>query len=178
MAYEYSIMAKKGIAMLQNRLLYWLDRLYNILVKIGFNLQSLFLLYMRLTWGHQFILVGLEKLRNVSETATFFDSLGIPYSHFHVYEVGLFELVGGVLLVFGLASRLAAIPLIVIMIAALMTAHATPIANWQFILDPRSLAGQNPYPFLITALMVFCFGPGRISLDAWLKRWVSHQPKY
>jgi uncharacterized membrane protein YphA (DoxX/SURF4 family) len=37
---------------------------------------------------------------------------------------------------------------------------------------------QNPYPFLITTLLVFIFGPGRISLDAWIKRWVSHQPRY
>lgn len=171
-------MTKKGIDMLENRLLYWLDKLYGIIVKVGSNLQSLFLLYMRLTWGHQFLLAGINKLKNVSSTIAFFEKLGIPYSEFHAHLVGGLEAVGGILLILGLFSRLISIPLIVIMITALSTAHAESLSNFSFILDPKSLVSQNPYPFLITTLLVFIFGPGRISLDAWIKRWVSNQPRY
>lgn len=171
-------MTKKGVDMLENRFLYWMDKIYGFIVKIGSNIQSLFLLYMRLTWGHQFLLIGVEKLKDISKTVEFFDKLGIPYSYFHAHSVAFFETVGGILLMIGFASRLASIPLIIILLTALSTAHSHVLTNFKFILDPKSLVGENPYPFLITTLMVFCFGPGRIAIDAWIKRWVDHQPKY
>lgn len=164
--------------MLANPFLYWMDKIYGFFVKIGSNLQSLFLLYMRLTWGHQFLLIGVEKLKDIPGTIQFFTKLGIPYPEFHAYEIGLVESVGGILLMIGLASRLISIPLLIIMLTALGTAHAENLSNFRFLLDPKSLVGENPYPFLITTLMVFTFGPGRLSLDGWLKRWISHQPKY
>lgn len=164
--------------MLQNRFLYWMDKLYSFVVKIGSNLQGLFLLYMRLTWGHQFFLIGIEKFKEMSKVITFFGSLGIPYSHFHGYLVATFEVVGGILLFFGLAARLISIPLLFIMLAALSLAHAQDLSNFKFILDPKVLVGQNPYPFLITTLMVLAFGPGRFSLDGLIKRWISGQPRY
>jgi putative oxidoreductase len=120
----------------------------------------------------------MDKLNNIVETAQFFAKLGIPWPEFHAYFVGYCELIGGSLLVLGFASRLISIPLIVIMLTALSTAHAAKLTNFQFILDPRALVSENPYPFLITVLLVFFFGPGRLSLDALVKRWVSHQPKY
>ncbi len=171
-------MAKKEIAMLENRFLYWMDKLYGLCVKVGSNLQSLFLLYMRVTWGHQFFLIGLEKLHSITETVKSFSELGIPYSYFHAHLVALFELIGGLLLVFGFASRLISVPLFIIMVTALATAHSHVLADFKFVLDPKSLVGENPYPFLITTLIIFCFGPGKISIDAWLKRWVGNQPKY
>lgn len=164
--------------MLENRFLYWMDKLYGFFIKIGSNLQSLFLLYMRLTWGHQFLLAGADKLKNLPSTAEFFSHLGILHPEFHAYEVGLLEATGGILLMIGFASRLISIPLILILVTALSTAHAEHINNFRFLLDPKTLAGQNPYPFLITTLLVLTFGPGRISIDAWIKRWLGHQPRY
>ena len=164
--------------MLQSRLLFWLDKIYGFFIKIGSNLQSLFLLYMRATWGHQFFLAGLDKFKEIPKTIESFAGLGIPHPEFHAYTVSFFESVGGILLVVGFASRLISIPLIFIMITALSTAHAEGLASFKWILDPKSLVLQDPYPFLITALVVLIFGPGRISLDAWIKRWVDHQPKY
>lgn len=164
--------------MLENRFLYWMDKIYGYLVKVGSNLQSIFLFYMRLTWGHQFFLAGLDKLENLSKATSFFTDLGIPHPEFHAYVVGLFETIGGILLIVGLASRLISIPLMIILFTALSTAHAEHLANFKFVLEPRSLVMETPYPFLITSVLVFIFGPGRLSLDAWIKRWVSHQPKY
>lgn len=155
-----------------------LSKFYGFFLTIGSNLQSLLLLYMRLTWGHQFLLAGLGKLHDIPGTVKFFTTLNIPYPLFHAYEVGIFEAVGGALLILGFASRLITIPLIIIMLTALSTAHAEYLANLKFVTDPQMLVIQKPYPFLITALMVFAFGPGRISLDAWIKRWAGHQPKY
>lgn len=143
--------------MLANPFLYWMNFFYGWFVALGSNLQSIFLLYMRLTWGHQFFLNGAFK---------------------HEGMLGGFELIGGICLILGLASRLVSIPLIITTITLLTTEHAESLAGFQFILAPHVLVQQEPYPYLITALLVFIFGPGRVSLDAWIKRWVSHQPKY
>lgn len=164
--------------MLVNPFLNVVNIFYRFFIKIGSNLQSIFLFYMRATWGHQFLLAGIKKLQNIEATAAFFTKLKIPSPIFHAYEVGIFETVAGTLIVIGLASRIAAIPLLIVMFIALGTAHAEVFVDLNFLRNPHTLASQTPYPYFITALLVFIFGPGRISLDAWIKHWVDHQPKY
>lgn len=162
--------------MYQSTKLQFFAKFYSLFIRCGSNLQSLFLLYMRLTWGHQFFLFGLQKLGDIDKTAAFFQSLHIPSPLFHAYFVGGVECVGGFLLVIGLASRLIALPLTVILLVALNTAHAQDISNLHFFFEPLLLVKQPPYPFLITTLLMFIFGPGRISFDGWLKRWAQKQP--
>ncbi len=164
--------------MLANPFLRWIDRIYGLFINVGSNLQSIFLLYMRLTWGHQFFLAGIAKLTDIGDTVQLFTKLDIPSPLFHAYQVGILETLGGILLFIGLASRLIAIPLIILMLTALSTAHAEYLANFRFLTDPHILVIQQPYPFLITALLVFIFGPGRISLDAYIKHWLTKQPTY
>lgn len=164
--------------MFKNPLVHLFAKLYGLLIKIGSNLQSLFLLWMRLTWGHQFYITGSGKLANIDRVVEFFISLGIPYAHFQAYLVSYTELIGGILLMLGFASRLATIPLIIAMVTALATAHAHLLTHFDFFFEPSTLVHEAPYPFLITSLLVFIFGPGRISVDAWLKRWVDKQPRY
>ncbi len=149
------------------------ESIYNYFIKIGNNLQSLFLLYMRITWGHQFVLTGWGKLHAIEQTAEFFASLHISHPLFHAYFVGWIETLCGFFLLVGFASRIISIPLIIAMLTALSTAHAPDISNFRFLFQPLSLVKQTPYPFLITCILVFCFGPGRISIDAWLKHWAK-----
>jgi len=163
--------------MFEHRLLHFIDRVYGWVIGAGSCLQSLLLLYMRLVWGHQFFLTGLHKLQNIQDTSRFFGSLGINYSEFVTYSVAIFETVGGILLFVGLISRLAAIPLIVIMVVALSIVHPEAFDGFKFFFEPLALVHQAPYPFLLTSLLVFIFGPGRFSVDAWIKRWASKQPK-
>jgi putative oxidoreductase len=133
---------------------------------------------MRLTWGHQFILTSLNKLGRVEQIAEFFATLQFSHPLFLAYFVGYIELIGGFCLCVGFASRLAALPLAIIMLTALNTAHHSSISHFRFLFEPLHLVAQTPYPFLITALLVFFFGPGKISIDGWLKRWSENQPKY
>ncbi len=161
-----------------NPFLRFMDRLYGTFIYTGSNLQSVFLLYMRLTWGHQFLITGLTKFHSIEEVIQFFITLGFSTPKLAAYFVGSIEVAGGILLILGLASRLVGLLLSILMIIALSTAHAPNLTNFRFLTEPHLLVLQQPYPYLITALLVFFFGPGRISIDAWIKRWVDHQPRY
>lgn len=164
--------------MLENRFLHSIDKLYGYLIKIGSNLHSVFLLYMRVIWGHQLFLSGIFKLGHIDQIAQFFASLNIGAPLVNAYAVAIFETVCGILFFFGFATRLAAIPVFVIMLTALATHHAPMLSDLKFLFQPMVLLHQEPYPFLLTSLILFVFGPGRVSLDAWVKRWADRQPRY
>ncbi len=163
---------------LLNPFLRWMSKFYGYFILIGSNLQSLFLLYMRFTWGHQTILGGLAKLKDIDSYVQLLTTFNYPAPRFHAYEIAYIELICGFLLLIGFASRLVAIPLIILSLTSLTTIHADYLTHFRFITEPLMLVIQQPYPFLITALLIFIFGPGRISVDAWIKRWLDSQPHY
>lgn len=74
------------------------------------------LLITRLIIGGIFIYSGWEKVSNMAATIGFFASVGIPA--FLAYAVSYLELIGGVMIVLGLYTCLAAMVLAVIMIFA------------------------------------------------------------
>jgi putative oxidoreductase len=162
--------------MYKNRTLSALDKLYRPVICSGHWLQGLLLLYMRLTWGHQFFLAGLHKFHTLDQTTSFFSSLGIPTPWFQAYLVAGVETICGSALVVGFASRLISIPLLITMLVALSTAHAANISEFRFLFEPLKLVHETPYPFLITSWMVWAFGPGVFSIDAWIHRWLQKQP--
>lgn len=155
--------------MYDSKILALFDWIYRGIFYVSSNLKNLFLLWMRLTWGHQFILAGLKKISNIEGTTQFFASYNIWWPKFHAYFVGYTELIGGGLLILGLLSRLISIPLAIFMIVALGIVHGDALSGWRFITEPHTLVHEWPYPYLITCLLVFFFGPGRLSLDAWIK---------
>lgn len=134
----------------------------------GNFLQSIFLLAIRLLWGFGFLAAGLLKFQDIEKVSTFFDSLGIPIPVASAYLVAGVEAVCGALLIIGLASRLASILLIIIMVTALATAHREAVVQIWPHFDKFSV--QPPIPFLLTALTVWCFGPGIFSIDAIIKK--------
>lgn len=131
-------------------------------------LQHPFLIIIRLFWGISFVVAGVGKFQNVPKVAGFFTDLGIPFPEQSVYLVASVESVCGLLLALGLFSRLAPIPLIVTMIVGLLTAHGE--ATFNLLQDPRVFLKEEPILFLYAALIVLLFGPGKISLDYWMKR--------
>lgn len=72
-------------------------------------------------------MAGSKKFANFSETAEWFGNtewgLGLPAPYLLVFLVALFETLGALLLLFGLATRLIALPLMVIMVFAAITTH-------------------------------------------------------
>lgn len=155
-----------------------ISKIYGYIVSLGSNLQSLLLLYMRVTWGHQTILEGWAKIKDIDSYIHLLTTFNYPSPRLYAYEIAWLEIIGGLFLLVGFASRLIAIPLLLLALTTLSTIHADYLTHFRFVTEPMVLVIQHPYPFLITSLMVLVFGPGRISVDAWIKRWVSRQPHY
>lgn len=129
------------------------------LMCVGEAFQSLLLLALRLYWGLGFFESGYGKLSNVAGVTQFFQGLGIPFPTANAYIAGSIECFGGILLIAGLFSRIAAIPLVIVMLVAYSTAHPE---DWSSV---AAFVAAAPFNFLLTALLVFAFGPGKISLD-------------
>jgi putative oxidoreductase len=146
----------------------FLKSTYFLLIKVGNGLQPLVLLAMRFFWGWFFFSGGRDKLSNIAPIADYFHSLGIPLPELNAYIAGSIECVGGFCLMIGLAARLVSLPLMVVMIVALATAHHEAFAN--IFTDPLNFTQQTPFNFLFVALLIFIFGPGALSCDALLKR--------
>ena len=156
--------------MFESRFLTFWVRLYERLIWLGGNLQSLFLLYFRCTWGYQFFLSGFHHLTNVAPAVDFFARIGIPHADVYAPFVSRLEMGCGLLLILGLGSRVAAIPLIAIMIVSIQAIQNPSAPHSQLLFEPNFLTDLSPSPFLFTALLVLIFGPGRISVDAVIKR--------
>jgi putative oxidoreductase len=147
-----------------------LEPAYRLLIRAANSLQSLFLLAVRLYWGWQFVQDGWGKLHNLDKVTDFFTTLGLPAPGVTAAFIGGLELVGGILLALGLASRLIALLLTGNMLMAYITADRE--ALFSVLSDPDKFYGASPYTYLFASLIVLIFGPGKFSVDAWLaKKW-------
>jgi len=140
-----------------------LHRLQATIAKVGNTLQSPFLLLIRLYWGWQLAQTGWGKLHTLDKVTEYFSSLGLPAPGPTAAMIGTLELVGGILLILGLASRLISIPLTVSMFTAYVTADREALLS--FISEPDKFYAAAPFTFLFVVLIVLIFGPGKFSVD-------------
>ena len=143
---------------------------YQILILLGTGFQPLLLLILRLYWGLSFFKTGLGKLQNIESVIQYFSSLHIILPTANAYIASSIECIGGLLLLIGLASRLASIPLSLVMTTAYLTAHFDSIKT--IFINPANFIDQAPFTYLLVCLIIFAFGPGAFSIDALLKRFV------
>jgi putative oxidoreductase len=139
--------------------------IYKAINWIGDALQSPFLLLIRLYWGYLFCVAGVDKVLNLERVSHFFESLGIPLPFLSALLAGSVEMVGGALLVLGLFSRVAAIPLLGVAGVAYYTVGHNALMALFFQFDPKLFFRENIFLFGYATLIIFCFGPGKISLD-------------
>ncbi|MBV9488210.1 MAG: DoxX family protein [Verrucomicrobia bacterium] len=146
---------------------------YALLVSGANLLRSPLLLILRVYFFWQLFQTGVGKLTHLGQISAYFgQDLGIPFPTLNACLAGGAETFGGLLLVAGLASRLAAIPVMGVMVVAYLTAEKGAVAAFLHGNFDRFMQG-TPFPFLAAAILVFAFGPGRISLDAligWMVR--------
>jgi putative oxidoreductase len=124
-------------------------------------------LLVRLFVGYFFFETGLGKILNLGAFVERFQEWGIPFPAASAAVSAYTELLGGALLVVGLFTRLASVPLLVNMLVATLTVKM------------KKVAGLDDFVELDEPLYALCFlwlffsGPGRVSLDGlatWLLR--------
>jgi putative oxidoreductase len=139
------------------------NKLYKIYTSILNKGQSPFLLAVRLYWGWQLAQSGWGKLHNLGKVTEYFQSINVPMAHMTAVGVSTLELVGGVLLFVGLASRLIALPLTINMIAAYYFGDHE--ALFSIFSDPGKFYAADPFTFLVASAIVLFFGAGGFSID-------------
>jgi len=140
--------------------------------------KSIFLL--RLMAGGVFLWEGILKFVYVNQGVGRFTKLGMPIPHFTADFVASLEIVGGLLLLTGLLTRLISVPFIFQMIVAILATKiglylgtsplplppAPPkIGIWAVLHE-----GRADYAQLLTSAFLLLNGAGPWSLDAWLMR--------
>jgi putative oxidoreductase len=121
-------------------------------------------LALRLSLGAVFLGTGWGKLHNLPQFTSFLTELGIPFAAAQAPVLASIELVGGALILLGLFTRLAALPLMGIMIVAILTAKRAEIDG------VRTLLAFDEFTYLAGFLWLFVAGAGKASLDALLFR--------
>lgn len=143
-------------------------RAYTLLVLWASKLQSPLLLAIRLYWGWQFCLSGWGKLFNHQNVTSFFISLDIPLPGMSAWLVAVTEFVGGLCLLLGFGTRLAALPLICAMVVALLTDDIDKVK--MLLSDSGKLITATPFSYLLASVILLVFGPGVFSMDYLLAR--------
>jgi putative oxidoreductase len=110
----------------------------------------------RVAAGVVFVSFSFGKFVNHQEEAAAFDRYGIPFPDQVTYLVGTLEVVGGLLLVFGLGTRLAALALAGNVVGAIATAGRLDGGPVNLGLAPVLLA---------VMLVLVWTGAGRWSVD-------------
>jgi uncharacterized membrane protein YphA (DoxX/SURF4 family) len=137
------------------------------------------ILLLRLMAGGVFFWEGILKFVYVNQGVGRFTKLGMPVPHFTAAFVACLEIVGGLLLLSGLLTRLIAIPFVIEMIVAILSTKialylgtsplplppAPPqVGFWAVLHEIRS-----DYAQILTTLFLLVNGPGKWSLDAVLQ---------
>jgi putative oxidoreductase len=121
----------------------------------------------RLTVGYAFVESGWGKVHNLDKVTEYFTELGIPAASFQAPFVSFVELICGSLVLIGLGTRLAAVPLIGTMIVALITAKASDIASFS------DLIGTIEFCYAVLLAWLALAGAGRASIDHAIARRAS-----
>jgi putative oxidoreductase len=126
--------------------------------------QPVALLLVRVVVGLVFVFSGWGKLHGLDHVVDYFRELGIPYPELQAPFVASVELFGGALVLLGLGTRLAVLPLTGTMIVAILTAKLKTIEG------PSDVLFFSETDYLVFFFALFAFGAGRFSLDALLSR--------
>lgn len=133
----------------------------NTFVAMRTTSTSIGLTALRIVLGVVFIAHGAQKFaQGIPNVAQGFSGMGVPLADVAASLVAGLELVGGVLLVLGVATRVVGVLLAVDMVVAGLLAHASS--------GFYSQDGGFEYVLVLAvgSLVVALTGPGRFSLDA------------
>ena len=137
-------------------------------------------LIMRAMAGGVFLSEGILKFVYTNQGVGRFTKLGIPAPELTATFVGGLEIIGGILLIAGLFTRVIAIPFIIEMVVAILTTKISLYLGTSPLPLPPSLPKvgfwavmhetRSDYAQILTAIFLLVVGPGPWSLDALLRR--------
>jgi uncharacterized membrane protein YphA (DoxX/SURF4 family) len=126
-------------------------------------------LLIRLLVGGVFLSEGIQKFLFPAEVgAGRFSKIGLPDPEFLGPFVGGFEIACGTLVLLGLLTRLAVLPLLTIMTVAFFTTKLPILLKsgfWKMAHEART-----DFSMTLGALFLIVVGAGALSLDAWLHK--------
>ncbi len=152
-----------------NRIVATLVGLHTLATRIGKALSWVSPTIARLTVGLVFFQSGWGKLHSLAKVTDYFAELGLPAPAFQATLASSTEFVCGGLLLLGLGTRLAAVPLIITMVVALRT------ALWSQIDSLGSLFGLAEFLYIALLIWLGTNGPGPLSIDHLLERRSAQQ---
>jgi len=123
----------------------------------------------RLSVGLIFLSEGIQKFLYPEALGVGrFEKIGIPWPALSAPFVGFWEITCGLLLVLGLLTRLAAIPLIIDMLVAIATTKIPMLLRtgfWSMAHEART-----DFAMLLGTIFLLLVGAGSWSVDAWWRR--------
>jgi putative oxidoreductase len=121
----------------------------------------------RLMVGAVFLSEGIQKFLFPEKLgAGRFTEIGLPYPDFLADFVGSFEIICGALILLGFLTRIAAFPLFMIMLVAIITTKSKILAEdgfWELLHGSRT-----DWAMLLGSVFLFIRGGGRWSIDKFL----------
>lgn len=145
------------------------------------------LLSLRLLLGWDFFESGLEKLNGSNWFADIQDRFPFPFNivppEISWQMATWFELLGGIALVIGLATRFVSLSLMVLTVVAMAAVHWPEMWSGFGELMQGYVFTDNgqgnfklPVLFIGMLLPLLLCGPGKLSIDAWIRRRCSGKP--
>jgi putative oxidoreductase len=124
----------------------------------------------RITVGWVFWGTGWTKLHNLPAITKNFTALGIPAPEILTPFVSGVEFFGGILLLVGLLTRFAAVPLMVVMIVAIVSAQLGDVHSLEDFLGLQEVSYFAIFVWLAIA------GPGPVSIDHYILKASGRDP--
>jgi uncharacterized membrane protein YphA (DoxX/SURF4 family) len=128
--------------------------------------QSRSILFVRLAAGLVFFTQGILKYIDPNMGVNRFTRIGFSHPYFTAHFVGTFEILCGFLILIGLLTRIAAIPLLIVICTAIATTKIPELFHpnqgfWFMVSDARA-----DFAMLMSLLFLLRAGAGSWSLDA------------
>jgi putative oxidoreductase len=136
-----------------------LEAAANLAERVGRTLHWAAPTLARLTVGLVFFDSGWGKLHDLEKVTDYFAQLGLPNPAFQARFASTAEFVCGGLLLLGLATRFAAVPLIIVMCVAIRT------ALWDQVSSLSTLVGLTEFAYIALLFWLATDGGGPLSLD-------------